>query len=69
MYKEIIDGIDLLLVPLYLILFVFILRIIRKKNKDNPLIRKYLIKGFLFKAACAIFMDYCSIITMVMATA
>lgn len=55
MYKEIIDGIDLVLVPLYLILFVFILKYIKKKNRENVLIQKYLIKGFLFKVACAIF--------------
>ena len=57
MYKEIIDGIDLILVPLYLVLFLFILLIIKKRNRDNVLIQKYLIKGFLFKAFCAIF--YC----------
>lgn len=57
MYKEIIDWIDLILVPLYLLVFVLILIRIKKKNPDNVLIQKYLIKGFLFKAACAIF--YC----------
>ena len=55
MYKEIIDWIDVILVPLYLTLLLGILFIIRKKNPDNPLIQKYLIKGFLFKVFCAIF--------------
>ncbi|CAN5863244.1 hypothetical protein BH11BAC4_BH11BAC4_20300 [soil metagenome] len=55
MYKEIIDWIDVILVPLYLALFLFILNIIKKRNKDNILIQKYLIKGFLFKVFCAIF--------------
>lgn len=55
MYKEIIDWIDVILVPLYLILLLGILFVIRKKNPDNPLIQKYLIKGFLFKVFCAVF--------------
>ena len=60
MYKEIIDWIDVILVPLYLILFLFILLIIKKRNRENALIQKYLIKGFLFKAACAVF--YCCLL-------
>jgi len=57
MYKEIIDWIDFILVPLYLMVFLLILVWIKKRNRDNVLIQKYLIKGFLFKVACAIF--YC----------
>ncbi len=55
MYKEIIDWIDFILVPAYFLLFLLILLYIKKKNPENILIQKYLIKGFVFKVACAIF--------------
>lgn len=55
MYKDIIDWIDVILVPAYLFILLLILWRIKKKNPDNPLIQKYLIKGFLFKVVCAIF--------------
>ena len=55
MYKEIIDWIDILLVPAYFFIFLLILTYIKKKNPQNILIQKYLIKGFIFKVACAIF--------------
>lgn len=55
MYKELIDWIDIFLVPAYLFLFLFVLVIIKKRNPHNILIQKYLIKGFLFKVVCALF--------------
>jgi len=55
MYKEIIDWIDFILVPAYLFMFLLILQWIKKRNPNNILIQKYLVKGFLFKVACAIF--------------
>ena len=55
MYKEIIDWIDILLVPAYFFMFLLILIYIKKRNPQNILIQKYLIKGFIFKVACAIF--------------
>ena len=55
MYKEVIDWIDIILVPAYLLLFLLILFYIKKRNPDNILIQKYLIKGFLFKVFCVLF--------------
>jgi len=55
MYKEIIDWIDIILVPAYFSIFLLILLYIKKKNPENILIQKYLVKGFVFKVACAIF--------------
>jgi len=50
-----IDWIDLFLVPAYVLLFVIILWFIKKRNPQNELYQRYLIKGFLFKVVCAIF--------------
>lgn len=50
-----IDWIDLFLVPAYVFLFVAILWFIKKRNPQNELYQRYLIKGFLFKIICAIF--------------
>ena len=55
MYKEIIDWIDIILVPAYFFIFLLLLLYIKKRNPQNILIQKYLIKGFIFKVACAIF--------------
>ncbi len=55
MYKEIIDWIDIFLVPAYFFIFLLILVYIKKRNPQNILIQKYLVKGFIFKVACAIF--------------
>ena len=55
MYKEIIDWIDIFLVPAYFFMFLLVLKYIKKRNPQNILIQKYLIKGFIFKVACAIF--------------
>ncbi len=55
MYKEIIDWIDIILVPTYLSVFLLVLWYIKKRNPNNLLIQKYLIKGFIFKVACALF--------------
>ena len=55
MYKEIIDWIDIFLVPAYFFIFLLILIYIKKRNPQNILIQKYLIKGFIFKVACAVF--------------
>ncbi|MEO6488850.1 MAG: hypothetical protein ABIO04_02830 [Ferruginibacter sp.] len=55
MYKEIIDWIDIFLVPAYFSFFLLILLWIKKRNPNNILIQKYLVKGFIFKVACAIF--------------
>ncbi len=55
MYKEIIDWIDIFLVPAYFFMFLLVLLYIKKKNPQNILIQKYLIKGFVFKVLCAVF--------------
>ena len=55
MYKEIIDWIDIFLVPAYFFMFLLVLLYIKKKNPNNILIQKYLIKGFVFKVLCAVF--------------
>ncbi len=55
MYKEIIDWIDIILVPAYLSIFLMVLLYIKKRNPQNILIQKYLIKGFIFKVFCAFF--------------
>ncbi|MEP7163342.1 MAG: hypothetical protein ABI741_01545 [Ferruginibacter sp.] len=55
MYKDIIDWIDIFLVPAYFFIFLLILFYIKKRNPQNILIQKYLVKGFIFKVACAIF--------------
>ena len=55
MYKEIIDWIDIFLVPAYFFMFLLVLLYIKKKNPNNILIQKYLVKGFIFKVFCAIF--------------
>ncbi len=55
MYKEIIDWIDIILVPAYFFVFLLVLLYIKKRNPQNILIQKYLVKGFIFKVACAIF--------------
>lgn len=55
MYKEIIDWIDIFLVPAYFLIILLILFYIKKRNPQNILIQKYLIKGFVFKTICAIF--------------
>jgi hypothetical protein len=55
MYQEIIDWIDIILVPSYFGIFLLILLYIKKKNPQNILIQHYLVKGFIFKIACAIF--------------
>ncbi len=60
MYKDYISWIDLLLVPLYFIVLYAVMVRIKKRNRDNILIQKYLLKGFVFKIACAIF--YCLLI-------
>lgn len=46
---------DLVLVPVYFILLFLIIKFIKKRNPDNFLIQKYLVKGFVFKIFCAIF--------------
>lgn len=58
MYKEIIDWIDILLVPGYFFIFLLILLYIKKKNPQDILIQRYLIKGFVFKIFCAIFYGF-----------
>lgn len=55
MYKEIIDWIDVFLVPAYFLMFLLLLFIIKKRNPGNILIQKYLVAGFIFKVCCAIF--------------
>ena len=55
MYKEIIDWIDIFLVPAYFFVFLLVLLYIKKKNPGNILIQKYLVKGFIFKVLCAVF--------------
>ncbi len=55
MYKEIIDWIDIFLVPAYFFVFLLVLLYIKKKNPTNILIQKYLVKGFVFKVLCAVF--------------
>ncbi len=46
---------DLVLVPIYIILLYLLIWYIKKRNPDNFLIQKYLVKGFIFKLFCAIF--------------
>lgn len=55
MYQGYIDWIDLLLVPIYFVLLYGIMLRIKKKNPNNLLIQKYLLRGFKFKIACALF--------------
>jgi hypothetical protein len=55
MYNEMIDWIDLFLVPAYVLVVVAILWFIKKRHPENELYRKYLIKGFIFKIICAMF--------------
>jgi len=60
MYKDYISWIDLLLVPLYFVVLYAVMAYIKRKHRDNPLYRKYLLKGFVFKLVCTIF--YCLLI-------
>ncbi len=46
---------DLVLVPVYCILLFLLVNYIKKRNPNNLLIQKYLVKGFVFKIFCAIF--------------
>lgn len=46
---------DLVLVPVYFILLLFLIKNIKRKNPDNFLIQQYLVKGFVFKIICAVF--------------
>lgn len=46
---------DLVLVPVYIIILYLLIRYIKKRNPDNFLIQKYLVKGFVFKLFCAVF--------------
>jgi len=55
MYNDMIDWIDLILVPAYVFLFVAICWVIKKRHPENELYQRYLIKGFLFKVVCAMF--------------
>ena len=55
MYKELIDWIDLILVPAYFMMFLLLLLYIKKRNPNSILIQRYLIKGFVFKVICAVF--------------
>ena len=55
MYDQYISWIDLLLVPLYFIVLYGIMVYIKRRNPDNILIQKYLLKGFVFKVFCALF--------------
>ena len=60
MYKNYVSWQDLILVPLYFLVLYFFMLIIKKRNKENPLYQKYLIKGFVFKIACTIL--YCLLV-------
>ncbi len=55
MDDSLIDISDLLFVPLYFILLYAGLLYIRKRNAADPLVRKYLMKGFVARIAGAIF--------------
>ncbi|RYD83279.1 MAG: hypothetical protein EOP53_01315 [Sphingobacteriales bacterium] len=46
---DLINTIDLLLVPVYFVLLYLIIVFIKKRNPQNPLIQKYIVKGFVFK--------------------
>ena len=60
MYKGYISWIDLLLVPLFFVVLYMVMLVIRHRHRDNPLYRKYLVKGFVVKMVCTVF--YCCII-------
>ena len=55
MEQPLIGYIDLLLAPLYFIIFLLGARYIKKRNPDDLLIQKYFIKGFVFKIAGGLF--------------
>lgn len=55
MIVEYIGLIDLILVPLYFLIIYAGMIFIKKRNPHNHLIQRYLIKGMVFKLACALF--------------
>ena len=55
MNVEYVGFIDLVLVPLYFLLIYGGMLYIKKRNPHNLLIQRYLIKGMVFKLACALF--------------
>jgi hypothetical protein len=55
MLIDYISWIDLILVPLYFIFLFSIMVLIKKRNPGNILYQKYLLKGFSFKIAGALF--------------
>jgi len=55
MFVDFISWIDLILVPVYFIFLFFLMVFIRKKNARNLVYQKYLLRGFAFKTAGALF--------------
>lgn len=56
MDRVLIGPIDFLYLPLYCLFLYFIFLLIKKRNRDNELIQKYFVKGFVYKMAGAVFL-------------